>query len=99
MNLRKRKIDQKDEKGSVAQQPSSKQQQPDKKAEAASWRIEQFLTDLEWKEALKDEFERDYFKELNKVLGASYAKNLARPPKEKVFNAFNSTKLSEVRGH
>lgn len=101
MNLRKRKLDQKAEPPSSKRTPLVEAAETDKAAAvepaAVSWQIEQFLSDEGWKEALKDEFEKDYFKQMNKTLSASYAKNLARPPKEKVFNAFNSTKLGDIK--
>lgn len=60
------------------------------------WKIEDFLLDDEWKLLLKDEFEKSYFIELNKFLKPNFKKNIVRPPKELVFNAFNSTKPSQV---
>lgn len=64
--------------------------------EISSFRIQDYLTDTEWKELLKDEFEKDYFKKINTILALAYKKSIAMPPKELVFNAFNSLPLKKV---
>lgn len=61
------------------------------------WFIEDYLVDEQWKRWLNDEFEKPYFKEINRVVKEGYEKNIVRPPKELVFNALNSTKLDKVR--
>jgi hypothetical protein len=60
------------------------------------WLIEDYLIEEEWRRLLKDEFEKDYFKKINLTIKQGYQKNINRPPKELVFNALNSTKLSQV---
>ena len=61
------------------------------------FQIESYLTEPGWKHLLEDEFEKPYFKEMNRFLKSGYDKDLFRPPKELVFNALNSTKLEDVR--
>ena len=61
------------------------------------WMIEDYLREREWKNALKDEFNKKYFMDINKVIKEGYQKNIVRPPKELVFNAFNSCKLSKIK--
>lgn len=61
------------------------------------WFIEDYLVDEQWKRWLSDEFEKPYFKEINKVLKDGYQRGIVRPPKELVFNALNSTKLDKVK--
>ena len=60
------------------------------------WFIEDYLLDREWKSLLKEEFEKKYFIEINKIIKEGYKKNILRPPKELVFNALNSTPLKQV---
>ena len=60
------------------------------------WFIEDYLLDREWKSLLKEEFEKEYFIEINKIIKEGYKKNILRPPKELVFNALNSTPLKQV---
>ena len=64
---------------------------------ANDFHIESYLHSDEWRELLKEEFEKDYFKKINAILKDGYKKNLVRPPKELVFNALNSTSLSEIK--
>lgn len=61
------------------------------------WFIEDYLVDEEWRKWLADEFDKQYFKEINLVLKPGYQKNIIRPPKELVFNALNSTKLDKIK--
>ena len=61
------------------------------------WMIEDYLRESEWKNALKEEFNKKYFMDINKVIKEGYQKNIVRPPKELVFNAFNSCKLSNIK--
>jgi uracil-DNA glycosylase len=65
--------------------------------EDIDFRIESYLYSEEWKELLKEEFKKDYFKKINTILNDGYKKNLLRPPKELVFNALNSTSLNEIK--
>jgi hypothetical protein len=55
-----------------------------------------FLTSNKWKELLKDEFEKDYFKKINETLNIAYRNENIYPPKELIFNAFNLTDLENV---
>ena len=64
--------------------------------ESDDWLIEDFLYDPQWKQLLKDEFEKKYFLEINQKIKDGYKKDINRPPKELVFNALNSTKLDQV---
>lgn len=55
------------------------------------------MKDENWKKALTVEFEKDYFKELEKKLEQEYkAGKEIFPPKELIFNAFNLTPLDKV---
>lgn len=58
--------------------------------------IEDYLIDNRWKQLLKSEFKKPYFKEINRALQIDYADKTIFPPKELVFNAFNVTKFSKV---
>ena len=55
-----------------------------------------FLTSNKWKELLKDEFEKDYFKKISETLNVAYCNVKIYPPKELIFNAFNLTDLENV---
>jgi len=51
-----------------------------------------------WKEALWDEFQKPYFRELKKFLVEEKAsKQVVYPPGSKIFTAFNLTSLDEVK--
>ena len=51
-----------------------------------------------WKEVLKDEFEKSYFKEIKQGILASRAKkNTVYPPSAEIFAAFNFTPFEKVR--
>lgn len=63
----------------------------------SEWLIEDYLVDDQWRKWLADEFDKQYFKEINLVLKPGYQKNILRPPKELVFNALNSTKLDKIK--
>ena len=60
------------------------------------WFIQDYMYNEQWKKLLKEEFEKPYFAEINKFLHTGYDKGIFRPPKELVFNAFNSTRLDDV---
>ena len=60
------------------------------------WVIQDYIYNEQWKKLLKDEFEKPYFNEINQFLHTGYNKGIFRPPKELVFNAFNSTRLDDV---
>ena len=50
-----------------------------------------------WKEALKDEFQKQYYQELFKRVGAEYGQYKIFPKGDDIFNAFHLTPLNEVR--
>lgn len=50
-----------------------------------------------WKEVLKDEFEKPYFKELMKFVEAEYAADTVYPHSKDIFNAFSLTPFNDVR--
>lgn len=60
------------------------------------WEIQDFMYDEEWRRLLKDEFTKKYFTDVNNFIREGYKKGINRPPKELVFNAFNSTRLRDV---
>ena len=67
------------------------------KSKSSDWKIESYLFDADWKSLLDDEFQREYFVAMNKLLEIGYRNNkLFLPPESLVFNAFNSTKFEQV---
>ena len=50
-----------------------------------------------WKEALSDEFEKDYFKELIEFVKAEYSTNQCFPPGNRIFAAFDHTPFHKVK--
>lgn len=50
-----------------------------------------------WQEKLVEEFQKDYFKELMTQVEKEYATSICYPPKELIFNAFNSCSFEEVK--
>ena len=60
------------------------------------WKIENFLLDSEWKSLLDDEFQKEYFVEMNKFLEKGFCKKIFFPNETLVFNAFNSTNINKV---
>lgn len=51
----------------------------------------------DWNEILKDEFEQEYFNELNNFLDEEYASATVYPPKDEIFSAYNVTPYSKVK--
>ena len=51
-----------------------------------------------WKEALKEEFEKDYFIKLTEFVRSEYRQHTCYPPGNEIFNAFNLCPLSKVKG-
>lgn len=51
----------------------------------------------EWDSALKDEFEKDYFKEMMDFVDGEYQTKTIYPPYDDIFNAFKLTPLSRVK--
>ncbi|CAN0542393.1 unnamed protein product, partial [Laminaria digitata] len=50
-----------------------------------------------WAKALSCETSKPYFKRLQAFLDAQYASKVIFPPREKIFNAFESCPLSDVK--
>jgi len=50
-----------------------------------------------WKEVLKEEFEKPYFKKLADFIKKEYKENLCLPKGNEIFNAFNYTPFHEVK--
>ena len=59
--------------------------------------LKDLCTQLEWKEALTAEFDKDYFKNLDKLVSEAYKEEETFPSKDLIFNALELTPLSEVR--
>ncbi|MBQ2088688.1 MAG: uracil-DNA glycosylase [Lachnospiraceae bacterium] len=53
--------------------------------------------DSQWQEALKEEFQKDYYHELMAKVSEAYENNQVFPPANEVFNALNLTPLSQVK--
>lgn len=53
--------------------------------------------DSQWQEALKEEFQKDYYHELMAKVSEAYEHNQVFPPANEVFNALNLTPLSQVK--
>lgn len=50
-----------------------------------------------WQNALQEEFEKDYFKQLTQFVHEEYSRFVCYPPAQEVFNAFNLCPLSGVK--
>jgi uracil-DNA glycosylase len=50
-----------------------------------------------WKEVLKDEFEKEYFKMLSNAVREAYLATTIFPPPQLVFNAFTQCSFDEVK--
>ena len=51
----------------------------------------------DWREALKDEFKKDYYKQLFEKVNEEYRTRLIFPPANDIFNAFHLTPLKDVK--
>ena len=51
----------------------------------------------DWDEALKDEFEKEYFLEIMDFIDDEYTKKTVYPPYDEIFNAFRFTPLENVK--
>ena len=51
----------------------------------------------DWLPALKDEFKKDYYKELFAFVKDEYSKRVVYPPSDDIFNALHLTPLNEVK--
>jgi len=50
-----------------------------------------------WDNALKDEFEKGYFKDLMKKIEDEYSTEIIHPDKDEIFNAYKYTDLNEIK--
>ena len=50
-----------------------------------------------WRDALKEEFSKEYFLELEKFLDDEYSSHTIYPKREDIFNAYNLTHLDRVK--
>jgi hypothetical protein len=66
------------------------------KSKKSDWKIESYLFDAGWKSLLDDEFQKEYFVAMNKMLEKGFRNKTFLPPESLVFNAFNSTKFEQV---
>lgn len=57
----------------------------------------QVKIDASWQDKLKDEFEKEYFKELVQFVTQEYASNICYPPGKQIFSAFDHTPFDEVK--
>jgi uracil-DNA glycosylase len=53
--------------------------------------------DSSWKEVLKEEFEKPYFKNLVEFIKSEYKSNKIFPPGKQIFAAFNATPFDKVK--
>lgn len=51
----------------------------------------------DWQQALKDEFNKDYYKNLYKFIKSEYETTTVYPPSEELFSAFHLTPLHDVK--
>lgn len=54
-------------------------------------------TNTVWNEFLQEEFNSDYFKQLNDYISSERESNLIFPKQHLIFNAFNTTPLNDVK--
>lgn len=97
MNLRKRKLNENCETNNLNDRSKLTPKKSTKTNDNKKFfNLIDYLNEPEWIDLLKDEFDKDYFKEINKFLNTQYRTKNIKPPIELVFNAFNLTKLSQV---
>ncbi len=60
-------------------------------------KLSQYIEDPSWLEVLKDEFEAQYFQEMEETLKKAYAEEAVYPPKKELFTALNLTPFSKVK--
>ena len=51
----------------------------------------------DWKMALNDEFNKDYYKNLYQFVKDEYSKRVIYPPSDDIFNALHLTPLNDVK--
>ena len=59
--------------------------------------MKNLILDKQWKEALKAEFSKPYFKDLVNFLEIESKNHLIYPPRDKIFNAINTCGISDVK--
>ena len=59
--------------------------------------LKQYLMNQSWLELLEDEFEKNYWKHLNKFILKEYDEKIIYPPKELVFNTLNHCSYDDVK--
>ena len=52
---------------------------------------------LEWRNILKEEFQKPYFKELEQFVENAYSNEICFPEKKHIFEAFNQCDLADVK--
>lgn len=57
----------------------------------------QVKIDASWQDKLKDEFEKEYFKELVRFISSEYKTSSCYPPAKQIFSAFDHTPFDEVK--
>lgn len=60
-------------------------------------KIKSFLSNNDWETVLDDEFNKDYFLEIEKTLTKEYSQFNIYPQKNQLFNAFNQTLFKNVK--
>ena len=50
-----------------------------------------------WEEVISEERKKEYFKNLEKTINTKYETTTVFPPKEKIFNAFDSTSFKDLK--
>lgn len=60
-------------------------------------RLINYLKSYSWKLLLRDEFEEEYFKDLEKKVTLEYKNNLIYPNKKYIFNAFNLCSFNNLK--
>jgi hypothetical protein len=98
MSLRKRKANESSILLNASEPPTKIRGEKTGKEGLSDFNLIDYLSEKEWLDALKPEFEKEYFKDINTFLKSAYKnkKTSIKPPYNLIFNAFNSTKLSQV---
>lgn len=52
---------------------------------------------MTWEDIISLEKQKEYFKNLEKIINKKYKTTIVYPPKEKIFNAFSLTKYNELK--
>ena len=52
---------------------------------------------MQWKDFFKEEESKEYYKKLMKSINKAYETSTVFPPKEKIFNAFDLTPMSNLK--